>query len=214
MREIEAKFEGHSLADAEAVLALTELAGFALSESATTHQIDVYYDTKEAGLRAAGASLRVRRKGEQLLMTFKGDRQQLDEANGLRAVSRLEDEVELEPAFRAAWSPHAPMPLVDPASPLQRALAIGGSAELLPTAVIDTERRIHVFVGAGAELEVAVDRTRATRGIDGRVVEFGEIEIELRAGESEQLAQFCAALQEAVPGLHPSTDTKLGRALG
>lgn len=209
MREIEAKFEGHSPAAVEAVSALTELAGFRLSDSATVHQIDCYYDTTDAKLRADGASLRVRQKGEGLLMTFKADRQQVGDA-----VSRLEDEVELPAAFAAVWTPHGRLSTADPADPLQRALAISGSADLLPTAVIDTLRRTQVFTGGGAEIEVAVDRSRATRGSDGRVVEFSELEIELRAGAAEQLAEFSSALQDAVPGLTPSQQTKLSRALG
>lgn len=209
MREIEAKFEAHSHAAVEAVAALTELAGFRLRDSATVHQIDCYYDTTDAGLRAGGASLRVRQKGERLLMTFKADRQQVGDA-----VSRLEDEVELPAAFAAAWTPHGRLATDDPAGPLQRALAISGSADLLPTAIIDTLRRTQLFTGEGAEIEVAVDRSRATRGSDGRVVEFGELEIELRAGTAQQLAEFCIALQETVPGLTPSQQTKLSRALG
>jgi inorganic triphosphatase YgiF len=141
-------------------------------------------------------------------MTYKGDKQQVGEA-----VSRLEDEVELPAAFAAVWSPHGPLPTADPADPLQRALAISGSAALLPTAVIDTTRRTHVFTGNGAEIEVAVDRSRATRGSDGRVVDFGELEIELHAGAPEQLTALCGALQYAVPGLKPSQKTKLSRAL-
>jgi inorganic triphosphatase YgiF len=208
MREIEAKFEGATLADTEAVLGLEELVGFHVVQQAQRHQTDYYYDTADAALRSAGASLRVRKLSDRLLMTYKGDRQQVSNDTGLQAVSRLEDEVEAAPEFTTAWSPEEPLPSVASPMPLIRARAISGDADLTMTAIIVTERRMRVFSKNAVEIEVAVDHTRATRGSDGRLVEFGEIEVELRSGEAEQLHHFCVALLQAVPGV-----TKLGRAL-
>lgn len=213
MREIEAKFAGATLADAEAVLSLDDIAGFHVIQQAQRQQTDYYYDTVNSALRGAGASLRVRKLADRLLMTYKGDRQEVSNDAGLQAVSRLEDEVEAGPEFTAAWSPDEPLPTLAPPAPLVRARAISADADLTLTAIIATERRTRVFSEHAVEIELAVDRTRATRGSDGRVVEFGEVEVELRSGETEHLHRFCAALLQAVPGLRESSITKLGRAL-
>ena len=213
MREIEAKFAGATPDDAEAILLLDKLDGLRVTQDAERRQTDYYYDTADASLRDAGASLRVRKLTDGLLMTFKGDKQLVTNEAGVQAVSRLEDEVETAPEFAAAWAPDSPLPTVAPPDPLLRARAISGDAVLLLTAIIATERRTRVFSGDGAVIEVAVDRSRATRGSDGRVVEFGELEVELRSGAAEQLQHFCAALLQAVPGLRESSITKLTRAL-
>lgn len=210
LAEIEAKFEADEAAQ-QRLLTLQGFGDFRLVDSGSKPQNDVYYDTAMRRLRAAGATLRIRRGSSGAQMTFKGERQTAGDSH---VVSRLEDEVDLNAASIAGLDDESPLTLTIEPRPLGRARAFSGDEVLLPVARLVTQRSVLLFDdGAGAQVEVSVDRCEATRFEDGRVVTFSEVELELKRGEAEALLSAAAALEKAVDGLKPSIKTKLERAL-
>ena len=212
-RELEAKFEADDAA-IKRLLALQRFGDFRLIEQDTNDQDDLYYDTVAGRLRDAGASLRIRRKASGALMTFKGERQSV-RGTGDHVVSRIEDEVELDAGLLSGLADNMPLVLSDDPQPLQRGRSIAGSQELIPTARLLTERVVLLFVDPeGDRVELAIDRCRAVRLADQRTVVFAEVELELKNGDVTALIAAVRALQVALPGLTPSSMTKLQRALG
>lgn len=209
-QEVEAKFEASS----DAVERLVHLSGFgdfSLVERDHTHQDDRYFDSGDARLKANEASLRVRRVGSRAFLTFKGERRSVSTLDG-HIVSRLEDEIEME---NPSLDDVEVLAITPEPSPLRRVRDIVGNEALLPTARIETVRDTLVFRDVNAaEIELAIDRCRATRVLDGREREFVEVEAELKTGDAPALLRAISLLQETVTGLHPSTTTKLERALG
>lgn len=209
--EVEAKFEADpdSLAT---LLDLQEVDGLTVAHNPAIDQDDLYFDTEAGHLKAAGASLRVRRKDDLALMTFKGERMASEHEPHI--VTRLEDEVEL-PGFDVGtltWE--RPLWVEPEPSPLSRGRRLTAGADLLPVARLQTNRTVlMVMDDVGQSVELAVDLCVATRVADRRIVDFVEVEAELKAGDAEFLTRVLQGLQAAVPGLQPSTRTKLERAL-
>jgi inorganic triphosphatase YgiF len=210
-REIEAKFE----ADEETIAAILDAdhAGtYALRHTGAKVQNDLYFDTGVGHLKAAGCSLRIRRKSDASEMTFKGDRQAM--VGDVQAVSRLEDEVTLPPGALTINDVERSLQMDDEPSPLLRAREIAGDQALVPIARLLTDRTIVMASSdAGASIEMAVDRCQAERLSDGRRVHFVEIEIELKSGSFDDLVDAINELRSAFAGLRPSAHTKLERAL-
>lgn len=208
--EVEAKFEADDVTLAQ-ILKLEHFGGFRLKEREKVTQDDTYYDTADRHLRRSGATLRIRRKETGARMTFKGARQTGAESH---VVSRLEDEVDLASETIAGLDDHTVLELDEHPSPFQRALGLSESHPLRPAARLVTNRTVCLFEDeSGTQVEASVDRCTATRLSDGRIVEFSEVELELKSGVSEDLYSAGRLLQEALPGLRPSHETKLKRAL-
>lgn len=207
-REIEAKFEADE-STLDTLLTLERFGEFNVARDAEKLQDDVYYDSAAGHLKDAGASLRIRRKGPDVQMTFKGERAQI--AN---TVSRLEDEVVL-PGEAVSHLGHGdPLTLDFECSPYQRARSLTGVHDLIPIARLRTSRTILLASNlSGVAIELAVDRCSGTRVTDERTVQFAEVEAELKAGSSDELERALVHLLRAVPGLRPSEVTKLERAL-
>lgn len=211
--EIEAKFELDP-AHRNRLLAATTIGRFTASDRKEIVQDDVYYDTDDARLAAAGATLRIRRSASGAKMTFKGPRQAATSATDAHIASRLEDEVVLDAAQVSAVPHDGPLPELPDVSPFERARSLVGSAVLVPVANLHNQR-VTVMLSAGATtLELAVDRCVGTRLRDGRTVSFDEVELESTAADHAAVMEASNALQQAVPGLRPSRATKLGRTLG
>lgn len=211
-REIEAKFEADSSV-LEQLLQLTAFAGFAITSVPAKDQDDIYFDTELGHLKNADASLRIRRKGDTLQLTFKGDR--LASTDDPHIVSRLEDQVALSADAVSADPASGPLRLEPEPEPLKRARSLAAGFDLLPVARLVTNRAVLIARDTqNHEIELAVDRCHATRFIDDRVVQFVEVEAELVRGDAGVLDAAVTGLMSAVPGLKPSTRTKLERALG
>lgn len=211
-RELEAKFDLDNTS-VEQLLNLERFGNFLLVERESKHQSDLYYDTVDWSLRDAGASLRIRLHGSSAQMTFKGERTAVGDG-GANIVSRLEDEVSLDATALGDLSEAAPLRLQDEPRPLQRGREIAGDRALLPAARLLTERAVLLFADTiGTQLELAVDRCTAIRLGDRREVRFAEAELELKRGETDTLVEAARSLQATIPGLRPSTTTKLQRAL-
>jgi inorganic triphosphatase YgiF len=210
-REIEAKFEaGPDVL--ERLLRLRAFAGFTVAAKPEQVQDDVYFDTQDEILKQSGASLRIRRKGGQLQMTFKGDRQvSSDDSN---VVSRLEDQVLLA-GVAESFDPAAGPLIIEPLpSPLKRTRELTARGDLLPVARLMTSRIVLTARNIqNHEIEIAVDRCLATRLMDNREVQFVEVEAELIRGDAVVLYSALTDLMRSVPGLQPSSRTKLERAL-
>jgi triphosphatase len=210
--EIEAKFD-YDPADRDRLLAVSDIGRFSVVERKDFVQEDTYYDTADARLAAAGATLRVRRQANGTKMTFKGPRQAGGSAEEAHIASRLEDEVTLDVAQAGTLSPDGPLPERNDISPLQRARALVGSAALVPMARIRNDRTILTLSDGSTALDLAIDDCVGTRLSDGRTVTFGEVELETTTAGRATVLEAAGALQEQVPSLRPSQLTKLGRTL-
>ena len=212
-REIEAKFDIDKR-DRDTLLTATAIGGFVVQECLTAAQDDIYFDTDDARLSAAGSTLRVRRTHTGAKMTFKGRRESGGPQHEAHIASRLEDEISLDAAQASAVSIGAPLPEMAGGSPLERARAIVGDAALRPIARIQTTRVTMLLRDAAAStLELAVDDCIGTRLSDGRTNAFDEVELETKAADRTTLIEASGALRELVPSLRPSYSTKLGRTL-
>jgi inorganic triphosphatase YgiF len=210
-REIEAKFEADPDV-LEQLLQLRSFAGFSVTFHPAQDQDDTYFDTEHDHLKHAGASLRIRRKGNQLQLTFKGDR--IASADDPHIVSRLEDQVMLAGDVSRVDPESGPLRLDPEPAPLSRARSLAAGAELRPVARLLTSRTVLIARdNLDHEVELAVDRCQATRLTDDREVRFAEVEAELVRGDAGVLEAAITGLMSALPGLMPSARTKLERAL-
>jgi inorganic triphosphatase YgiF len=212
-REIEAKFEVDRQGR-ELLVDVAQVGRFKVIERKAVDQDDIYFDTEGALLAAAGATLRVRRKGDAALITFKGKRSAGGPSAEAHIASRLEDEVPLRPSDAAQVNAESPMPAFTNVSPLDRARAITGDNELRPVARLQNSRVTLLLSDGESSLELAVDDCRGTRFRDGREIRFEEVELESKSDDRATLIEVSDTLQALVPGLRPSPLTKLGRTLG
>jgi inorganic triphosphatase YgiF len=208
--ELEAKFETDAAGRA-ALLDATAFGAFQVVAVKQRQQDDIYFDTADRALRVAGATLRVRRLPDGALLTFKGARQA---ATAAHFASRPEDEQTLPAEWAARVSTDAPLPSGLDASPLRRARALAGTAQIEPVARLRNERATLQLRAGEQLLELALDHCVGTRLADGRVVAFDEVELEVKQGGEAALLAAHDALTQAVPSLRPSLATKLERTLG
>ena len=145
------------------------------------HLVSVYFDTRNHVLRNHGASLRVRRQGEQRLQTIK--------MNSARALARGEweaqidgDEPKLELVRRTALAP----------------ILTGKIARRLKPVFETRVDRTSILLQIGhSEVELALD--------DGCIAtadesfELAEIEIELKQGERGDIGRLARRLLHEIP---------------
>ncbi|MEX1159058.1 MAG: CYTH domain-containing protein [Thermomicrobiales bacterium] len=212
-REIEAKFDIDP-ADRALLLSTTTIGRFSVKERRTAAQDDIYFDTDDGLLAAAGSTLRVRRTSGGAKMTYKGRREASRDGEG-HIASRPEDEAQLDASQAAAIAIDLPLPELDSLSPLARARGIAGRAALLPVARLQNTRATMLLADdQGMTLELAVDDCVGTRLSDGRATPFDEVELETKTATRAALIETADALRSLVPSLRPSPTTKLGRTLG
>jgi inorganic triphosphatase YgiF len=211
--EIEAKFDLDA-ADRDRLLATTTFGRFSVSERRDAMQEDTYFDTADARLAAAGATLRIRRTANDTRMTFKGPRQSGASSAEAHIASRPEDEVSLDAAQTRALTDDDPLPPLLGVSPLNRARELVGAAPFVPVARLRNERTTLTLSGGDSELELTVDDCVGTRLSDGRTVAFNEVELESKSADRATVLEASSALHQAIPSLRPSGSTKLGRTLG
>lgn len=208
-REIEAKFE---IDDPTPLFGITTAPPLVAVARRQSEQVDTYFDTATARLREAGSTLRLRESGGVWTMTFKG-RRALTTEQTRHIASRVEVNERVDADFATTMiAGHRPPG--EPA-PLKMAEDLTGADSLSPVARIhNTRTAIDLVDDAKRRYELAVDRCRGIRLADGRVVEFGEVELEASAADHDALLRAAAALRAAVPALRPSGQTKLARVLG
>ena len=154
------------------------------SARATTRKLySVYYDTPSLDLHCKGMALRLRRIGRQWLQTLKG-------GGGVQAGLHLRNEWETPvssqqldmAALEACGAQRFPTSLLK---------------KLQPLFVTDFTRTSYIVIYGGATIELAMDRGKivaeqATRPIS-------ELELEIRAGEVQQLFKLGLALIDIAP---------------
>jgi CHAD domain-containing protein len=197
--EIEAKFilpDRETLGHLESTHALD---GLTLSTCRSKNVIDVYVDTPEHRLFAAGYTCRQREVDGQVLMTLKS----LDRGRG--GVYRRE---ELEVAL-----PRAAPPAEWPDSPVRtRVLEIVGDAPLTPWFELrQTRLARQMYDGKRLVGELSLDDVCMTG--NGKTLSFFEVEAELgQEGTSDDLARIVASLKNEWR-LDPEPRSKFERAL-
>ncbi len=202
MLEVEAKFMVSEAGVLEEIAGLEWVGPLPVISRRDIEQVDEYWDTPARGVAMQQGSLRVRRKGSEVLFTAKTP----VERNGMR----MREEVEEPAQDRAldAW-----------VASLQQegryALRVN-PAELAPVLTIRNRRRLlDLETPEGIRLELAVDQVQH-RGPRGEGAEM-EIEIELIGTEPTEVA--LAALHSVSQwlaarfSLAPSTAGKYARAL-
>ncbi|HET89530.1 MAG TPA: CHAD domain-containing protein [Chloroflexi bacterium] len=199
--EIEAKFSIPDLETFHRLQALDALAGFDLAASQVEHVHDVYLDTEDRRILAAGYACRRREQGQQVKITLKG----LGGAEG--AVHRREEwEVSL-------LADQALVPAGWPDSPVRDwTLQWVGDAPLAP--LFDLHQVRHVrLVGQGERMvgELSLDQVRVAVGEEERT--YFELEVELDAeGDEGDLAVLVNSLRDDWD-LRPEPRSKFERGL-
>jgi len=197
--EIEAKF---LVADEETLTRLEvadELASFQLLPGRLLEVRDVYLDTDDRRLLAAGYALRKRRQNGNYLLTFKG-------------LSALEGAVHRRREFEAQLPEDAPQERW-PSEEMRELLdRIAKGQELLPIVVLNQTRTVRpIRKGGTVVAELSLDRVRFSEG--DKQQRLFELEIELKGqGTDEDLRALVGALASHWP-VQPEPYSKLERAL-
>ncbi len=198
-REIEAKY---AVADPQV---FADLAGLAMlgpytltPAPAPLDQINTYYDTADARLRAARHGFRIRMVGSRAVATLKGPPTSVGVAQ-----ARAEWELELPGADPARLPPGDLRAHLD---------ALTGGAALLALLTIHTRRwTVLVEHGGPALIELALDESLIEAG--GRTAPLRELELELLpAGAPADLEDLARRLCERY-ALTPEPRSKLERGL-
>lgn len=144
----------------------------------TRREVSTYFDTPAGDLRRAGATLRVRHHGTQLVQTMK-----LQNAAGAFARGEWE------------WPVKADIP--DLRRLEETPLAGIANAPLEPVFVTDVQRDVRLVRLDGASIEVAIDRGQVRAG--DAVEEISELELELKQGNAQSVHRLAATLHASAP---------------
>lgn len=158
------------------------LRSLSIARATTQKLYSVYYDTPDLQLRDHAMALRLRRVGKQWLQTLKG-------GGGVQAGLHQRHE----------WE----MPVAGEKLDLDSLKASGGQLpegafrKLRPVFVTDFSRSVRLLKFEGAEIELGLDSGEIRAGKKKHLI--SELELELKAGEPEQLFKLALALSEIVP---------------
>ncbi|HET9161089.1 MAG TPA: CHAD domain-containing protein [Caulobacteraceae bacterium] len=184
MSEIELKFEV-TPDDLERLSGHPAMAGPGERASLAT----VYFDTADGDLRAAGLSLRVRRKGGRFTQTLK-------RTHSADLFDRDEWEAET-----SRFAPDLSLLEHTPVADLLAQHAMDLSARF----TLKVNRHIHLWDEGQAVIEICIDRGEIRSG--ERAQPFLELELELISGPVERLYEFAKELSQIAP-IRLSFDTK------
>ncbi len=198
--EIEAKFRVPDAALLERLAAAARLVGYDLERPAARRDDDVFLDTADRRLLAAGYYLRRRENADGVRITLK----QLATASDDGVLRREEFELRAAADVPASEWPRGPL--------RDRVLGLAGPEALVPFLELAQERRTRrVGMDGRVVAELSLDVVSARAG--SRTRRWYEVELELLPGGSEEdLAVLSAALRE-VWGLVPESRSKFERAL-
>jgi CHAD domain-containing protein len=200
--EVELKYRVAELAAAERLLAADHVGPFAVSNGRqrSLQLEDRYVDTADGALGRAGFAVRLRRSGDDTMVSVKS----LARTDGPGGSVRRE---ELEgPADRVAapvdWPPSDARSLV---------LEHAGDAPLLELVTVRQLRRKRQLKSGQSRVELSLDEVDVVSR--GRIVDrFVELEAELQKGDETELEALGAAL-DAEPMLRRAKTSKLEAAL-
>lgn len=198
-REREIKLAARTPEAFEELAGTPAIAGFALSPVETRDQEDVYLDSEDFLLFAAGQALRTRRRSGILKATLK-------EIGGTESRGILRDRREIEEVLGAEGRPRGAVG--------DAVAALAGDAELRPILRLRTRRRVRkVFASGSAVAELCLDEVEVSRGEGGEpLARFREVEVEEAGGGSQALTAIGEDLL-ASPQFEPSPLSKLERGL-
>ena len=201
--EIEAKFHAPAPDVLEALAQITELAGFPLGDARQEEIADIYLDTKQWLILEGGFFCRLRLDGSRTIITIKQV-----QTSGEAIHRREEYEVELPEYVQP--------PLWPEGAARDKVLQLAGGqplAEMLEIHQTRTKRLLGDVESPVAEM--SLDAVRA--GAGGKAPDeagstYYEVEVELKAGGTEDdLAAIVAEMRRAWP-LEPETRSKFERA--
>jgi inorganic triphosphatase YgiF len=198
-REREIKLTARTLEALEELARQPAIAGFALSSVETRNQEDVYLDSEDFHLFAAGHALRYRRRSGILKATLK-------EIQGTAGRETIRDRREIEEVLGAEGRPTGVVGDI--------VASLAGEAELLPILHLRTRRRVRkVFAGGSAVAELCLDEVEVSRGEGAEpLARFREVEVEETSEGSNALAAIGEDLLSS-PQFEPSPLSKLERGL-
>ncbi len=153
-----------------------------LADHRTQHEVSTYFDTADGALLRTGATLRVRRRGNQRVQTVKL-------RNGAGAFARGEWE----------WPVKTDQP--DLRRLAETPLAGMADVPVRPVFVTDVRRDVREIRQDGATIEIAIDRGKVRAG--DAAEDISELELELKQGDP-------AALYRLAIGLHAGAPMSLG----
>ena len=199
--EIEAKLSIPNVETFQHLRAIGQLAGFQLTAGRAKQVHDIYLDTEERLILAAGYACRRREGPEDVLLTVKG----LGGAEG--AIHRRE-ELEVQMPALGGQPPEE-----WPAGPARdKILLLIGEAPLLPLFDLQQER-FERLMGQDEHPIAELSLDSVHLAASGREWSFFELEVELTPqGTEEDLAAIVACLQGEWK-LEPETRSKFERAL-
>lgn len=218
-QEIEAKFlVGDPLTVAPLRAAAELTPAYPLEDAGVVELVDEYLDTPDLRLLRHGYGLRIRRGGEQPLVTLKS-RRIADTASIYR---RMEIEEPLGPDAEVTPMRGWPEGIMQVLLPL-----LDGATRLEPLCRLEQTRQKRMILGerratpmrrtakARTIAELSFDDIRVRVNGDGpTLAHYGEMEIELARGlEETELHAIVAALQTQL-SMQPSPVSKLEHALG
>jgi len=197
--EIELKYHLDD-ATARALLSQRRLGPFALGPFAVTEVIDVYYDTPDGRVAAAGYALRFRRKGEKAALQLKS----LTPASGAWHQRRELHIPTGHPTKPGRW----------PDTPEARFLrqTVGDQPLQLLFSIHQKRHEAQVLDENGIPFALLSLDEVLWQGA-GREERGWELEIELLPGADESLLHQLADALQATPGLKPQAASKYERGL-
>jgi inorganic triphosphatase YgiF len=202
--ELEAKFKVADDSTVAHILTTSEINGVPLSPlGSIKHFTDVYIDTDDNRLRAAGWTLRLRViPGEGILASIKSITPV--EADGVHLRTEIE-EFACDSADPRDWPE---------SSVKQKALELLGDGIPTRRAAVDQHRQVREIHLDGLVAEMSIDDVRVTLpGSYEPLARWFEIEVEAVEGTREQLDAIAVRIG-ALPGLTPERRSKGERALG
>jgi triphosphatase len=158
------------------------LRSLSIARATTQKLYSVYYDTPDLQLRDHAMALRLRRVGRQWLQTLKG-------GGGVQAGLHQRNEWEMPVAAEKLD--------LDSLTASGGQLPEGAFRKLRPVFVTDFSRSVRLVKFEGAEIELGLDSGEIRAGKKKHLI--SELELELKAGEPEQLFKLALALSEIVP---------------
>jgi inorganic triphosphatase YgiF len=185
-REIEAKFQVTSPQMFDQIRLQKEVAGHWLTDQKVVLQRDTYFDTPAGLLCRRGASLRLREKGEECLVTFKSK----IKGNSVRTelemrLTRLQAEDLLNGNLEE----------ID-VEAVQTARAYLNGAEIHPVLHVENTREAWHINSEDSRIKICFDNVRYTNENPNRSASEYELELELKEGPETFLQEIAQALSQ------------------
>lgn len=203
--EVELKLRASGAAIIEALAAAETLGEAILGPPLTFDEVDVYLDTRDGRLAAAGWACRLRDRGAGHIVSLKGP---ADAISGTGIHRRPEHE---GPATESVNPDRWP-----PSAARERLLGLSGGAPLVERVRLlqrRTERSVSIDGVPIGTLSLDEVRVRHGAEVHGGPIHVVELELAAEGPGSVATLERLAASLSAHPGLQPDPDTKLAHAL-